>query len=86
MKIRITGLYEEIAQALNALNAVPGLDVLEISGPYPNRGASRLVRIYAEVQFTEQCDVPMHDDGNSPGSHGKSVTRPVRIKEIGEST
>jgi hypothetical protein len=86
MKIRLMGLYEEIAQALNALNAIPGLDLLEINGPYPNRGASSLVRVYVEVRFTERDDTATYDTSNFPGSREKPVARPVRVKKIGRNT
>ena len=52
MKIRITGLPDELGQALRLLAQVPGLDLLEISGIYPNRGASRLARVYLDAQLT----------------------------------
>jgi hypothetical protein len=52
VKIRITGLPAEIGQAIRILSQVPGLDLLEVSDPYPNRGASRLVRIYIDAQLT----------------------------------
>jgi len=29
----------------------PALDVIEVSSPYPNRGDSRIVRVYIEAQF-----------------------------------
>lgn len=52
MKIRITGLPAEVGQAITILTNNRDLDVIEVSDPYPNRGASRLVRVYAEIQLT----------------------------------
>ena len=77
MKIRITGLPAEITQALSVINAVPDFDVLDISGPYPNRGASRLVRAYAEIRLTEWCDRAWHDGGCCPGSRQQPGTQPL---------
>jgi hypothetical protein len=47
VKIRLMGTLEECLDAQEGLNRV--FDVLEVSGPYPNRGKSRLCRLYAEV-------------------------------------
>ena len=51
MKIRLMGLPAEITQAVTVLNEADSLDVLEVSGPYPNRGDSRMVRVYIEAQL-----------------------------------
>ena len=51
MKIRLTGLPAEAEDAITTISTLPGFDVTEISGPYPNRGASRLVRFYLEVRL-----------------------------------
>ncbi|GAA1005477.1 hypothetical protein Aple_051080 [Acrocarpospora pleiomorpha] len=48
MKIRLICLPEEATDAARAL--ATGFDVIEISDPYPMRGTSRNVRIYAEVR------------------------------------
>ncbi|MET8140022.1 hypothetical protein ABZU32_06905 [Sphaerisporangium sp. NPDC005288] len=48
MKIRIIGLSEEVAEAAEILGTA--IDVIEISTPYPCRGTSRNVRLYAEVR------------------------------------
>src|SRR6266496_5467361 len=48
MKVRLMGLEEECRAAVEALQAV--LDVVEIDGPYPNRGDSKLVRFYVETR------------------------------------
>ena len=51
MKIRITGLPAEVTQAITLLTATPALDLTEVSDPYPNRGRSRLVRVYIDAQL-----------------------------------
>lgn len=51
MKIRLMGLPAEVDQAVTILNDADSLDVLEVSDPYPNRGDSRMVRVYIEAQL-----------------------------------
>jgi hypothetical protein len=59
MKIRLMGLPAEISQITKALRDTPGLDVIQVDGPYPNRGDSRMVRVYIEAQLTGSGgDVP----------------------------
>lgn len=47
MKIRIMGTPQECADAVRVLRL--GFDVLEESEFYPNRGTSRLGRVYVEA-------------------------------------
>ncbi len=49
MKIRLMGLPAEVDQAITALRDAPALDVTEVSSPYPNRGDSRMIRVYIEA-------------------------------------
>ena len=51
MKIRIMGLPEEVTPAVQALTSTDRLEVTEVSAPYPNRGDSRMVRVYIEAQI-----------------------------------
>ena len=51
MKIRIMATPAEAAAAVAALRKV--LDVVEVDGPRPNRGDSKLVRVYVEVRLPE---------------------------------
>jgi len=51
MKIRITGLPAEVTQAITLLGETAALDLTEVSDPYPNRGRSRLVRVYIDAQL-----------------------------------
>lgn len=58
MKIRLTGLPDETARLLQILTRTPDLDLIEVSGPYPNRGASRMVRLYIETRLTPGSGTP----------------------------
>ena len=53
MKLRLHGTRQEVAEATRRLLEV--LDVVAVSDPYPDRGASVLVRVYLEVR--------LHDPG-----------------------
>jgi hypothetical protein len=57
MKIRLTGLPAEIGQAVTVISDSQGFDVIQVDVPYPNRGNSRLVRVYIEAQ--------LHPDGGA---------------------
>lgn len=47
MKLRLMGTSDECAEVVAVLRA--GLDVREVSGDYPNRGDSTLVRVYVDA-------------------------------------
>jgi hypothetical protein len=49
VKLRLHGTPGEVAVATRRLVEI--LDVLAVSGPYPDRGASVLVRVYLEVRL-----------------------------------
>jgi hypothetical protein len=51
MKIRLMGLPAEIEPVLTEIREIRTLDVIQVDGPYPNRGNSRMVRVYIEVQL-----------------------------------
>jgi len=51
MKIRLVGLPAEIEPVLTQIQDIRTLDVIHVDGPYPNRGTSRLVRIYIEARL-----------------------------------
>jgi hypothetical protein len=54
MKLRLQGTPAECAKLCFLLRYGPrDLEVVEVSPPYPNRGGSRLVRVYLEVGFPE---------------------------------
>ena len=48
MKIRLHGTEDECREVAGRLAAI--VDVLAVSQPYPDRGASRLVRVYVEAR------------------------------------
>jgi hypothetical protein len=57
VKVRLHGTPGEVAEATRRLGQV--LDVVSVSDPYPDRGTSRLVRVYLEVRLdqpTSQAD------------------------------
>ena len=51
MKIRLMGLPAEVNSTLQIIQATRTLDVIQIDGPYPNRGDSRMVRVYIEARL-----------------------------------
>jgi hypothetical protein len=48
MKIRLHGTEDECRELAGRLPAIA--DVVSVSEPYPDRGASRLVRVYVETR------------------------------------
>jgi hypothetical protein len=53
MSIRLMGLEEECQAAITALKTV--FHVVEVSGPYPNRGDSGQVRYFVETRGLRLC-------------------------------
>ena len=51
MKIRLMGLPAEVIPIVKALQQTDAFDVIQVDGPYPNRGDSRLIRVYIEAQL-----------------------------------
>jgi hypothetical protein len=49
MRLRLHGTREEVAEAIRRLLEV--LEVVAVSQPYPDRGASVLVQVYLEVRI-----------------------------------
>jgi hypothetical protein len=56
VKVRLHGTREEVAEATRRVVEV--LDVVAVSGPYPDRGASVLVRVYLEVRLDPTSSAP----------------------------
>lgn len=54
MKIRLHGTAEECREVAERLAGI--VEVLAVSAPYPDRGASVLVRVYVEARIA----VPVH--------------------------
>ena len=50
MNIRIMGLPAEITPVIQALTDAEDLEVIQVSDPYPNRGDSRMVRVYIQAR------------------------------------
>ena len=55
MKIRLHGTAEECRQVAERLPGV--VEVLAVSEPYPDRGASVLVRVYVEARIAPPVHV-----------------------------
>jgi hypothetical protein len=70
VKVRLWGTPAEVDQATRRLVEV--LDVVAISGPYPDRGHSVLVRVYLEVRLDPSPSATTSDP--PPGRPG--VRRP----------
>lgn len=51
MKLRLMGTADECMAVLLALRTLPGLDLVDVAGPYPNRPPSRLVRLYLDARL-----------------------------------
>jgi hypothetical protein len=62
MKIRLMGLPAEVTPIVRALQQTDALEVIQVDGPYPNRGDSRQVRVYIEAQLRDEvcsfCEDP----------------------------
>jgi hypothetical protein len=77
MKLRLHGTCEEVAEATRQLVQV--LEVVSVSPPYPDRGASVLVRVYLEVRLdaanpTRPTGAPLgrsSDHSRPAGSRGQ---------------
>lgn len=54
LKIRVQGLPEEVEAFAAELESLRRWEVLEESGDYANRGGSKLVRRYIEVERVEE--------------------------------
>ena len=50
IKLRLEGLPEELETYLENLQSDEKINILEKSGEYPNRGASKFVRIYVSIE------------------------------------
>jgi hypothetical protein len=55
VKLRLTGTADECARLAFLLRfGPPELEVVQVDGPYPNRGGSGLVRAYLELRLARQ--------------------------------
>lgn len=55
IKIRLEGTPEEIEKATVHLEADGRLNILNISGFYPNRGKTKYGRVYIDAAIVEQA-------------------------------
>ena len=51
MKIRLMGLPAQVGQAVIIIYDAKIFDLVQVDGPHPNRGDSRMVRLYVEAQL-----------------------------------
>ena len=71
MKIRLHGTEDECREVAERLAGI--VDVLAVSAPYPDRGASVLVRVYVEARIAP----PVHVDSTAePGPRGRRRALP----------
>jgi hypothetical protein len=64
MKIRLWGTDDECRQMAQLLIDAPGFEVVSVSEPYADRGASVLVRVFLEARL------------GAPAEHVASTTSP----------
>jgi hypothetical protein len=70
VKIRLHGTADECGEVAERLAGI--VEVLAVSAPYPDRGASVLVRVYVEVRIAP----PVHVDstaGPRPGGRRRAL-------------
>jgi hypothetical protein len=70
VKIRLHGTEGECREADGRLAAV--LEVLAVSEPYPDRGASVLVRVYVDAQVAPPAHVTSTSGGGRAAAAGPS--------------
>jgi hypothetical protein len=58
VRIRLHGTPEECHTVAAALHRLDSLDVVSRSDPYPDRGDSRLVRVYVEARLRAVGEEP----------------------------
>jgi hypothetical protein len=68
MKIRLWGTADECRQMAQLLVDAPGFDVVSVSEPYADRGASVLVRVFVEARL----------DAPPVVQHVEATTRPAQ--------
>lgn len=75
MQIRLMGTEDECRQVAGRLASV--VEVLEVSEPMPNRGASRMVRVYVECRAVyAPARVSVVPVGELPASPGRVEPAP----------
>jgi len=66
VKIRLWGTPDECRKMAQLLIHAPGFEVVSVSGPYADRGASVLVRVFVEARL------------DAPAVHVASTAGPAR--------
>jgi hypothetical protein len=69
VKVRLHGTRAEVTEATRRLVKV--VDVVAISEPYPDRGASLLVRVYLEVRLDPPGSTPSAGSGRPAPPAGR---------------
>ncbi len=64
MRLRLHGTPAECDHAARRLTEV--FDVVAVSGPYPDRGPSRLVRVYFELRLDPAPPAAPAESGQQP--------------------
>jgi hypothetical protein len=67
VKIRLWGTADECRQMAQLLIDAPGFEVVSVSEPRVDRGASVLVRVYIEARLTP----PVHVTCTTEPAHGR---------------
>jgi hypothetical protein len=57
VKIRLMGTPGECAAGVEVIRVSGRFDVVDVSGSYPNRGDSQLVRVYVETRTAQGPEV-----------------------------
>ena len=50
LKLRMMGTKRDLGWFKNILNKIPGVEIIQISEPYENKGTNKYYRMYAEVE------------------------------------
>jgi hypothetical protein len=78
MKIRLWGTEDECKRMAQLLIDAPGFDVVSVSEPYADRGASVLMRVFVEARLDPP---PVSTCTTSPPARG----RPHRALPLGDA-
>jgi hypothetical protein len=65
VKIRLHGTEDECREVAERLAGI--VEVLAVSDPYPDRGASVLVRVYVEARISPPVHVASTTEARLPG-------------------
>ena len=57
LKLRMMGTKRDLGWFKNILNKIPGVEVVQVSEPYENKGTNKYYRMYAEVEKKSEENV-----------------------------